>query len=614
MALSRDALRPDRMRRGDDRAFERLHARHHASVLAFCRHLTGSREDAEDAVQHTFLAAYRQLAGGGEAPDWRPWLFIVARNRCLTLLRARRGESPLVDPDGAATFDGLAVEVERREELRDLVRDMARLPERQRAALVLSQLDALSYREIGTVLEVTPEKVKALVFQARSALAAAREARDAPCPEIRQQIATARGAALRRRVLRRHVGQCEGCREFEAIVRRQRAELGLLLPVVPAAGVAQSILAGGAGREGAATASAGGAVAAASGGAGVVGGLTALGAAGTLKIAVVAAVVGSSAAGALAADLPERVERAAPWHDGGELAGAGDRGGSGGGPAGEGRPFGGALEAPGARRESERGDADSEVVAVDGKRHRTDDARAGGGRGGGEEARDDGSRDGRATDEAPVGDEPSPGRGGRDDDLPPGLAKRDKLPPGLAKRDKLPPGLAKRDGSARGKSGHGKPADRPGGGTGKGGAGSGGLGRGGGQANGGGQGGSGGGAQGNAGGQGNGNAGGQGNGNAGGQGQANGNGQGNGGQGNGGSQGNAGGGGQGNGGSQGNAGGGGQGNAGGQANGGGQGNDGGQGQGGGQGSGGGQGGAGQGGGSSGGNGGGNAGGSPGQPG
>jgi RNA polymerase sigma factor (sigma-70 family) len=593
MALSRDALRLDRMRRGDDRAFERLHARHHAAVLAFCRHLTGSREDAEDAVQHTFLAAYRKIADGGEAPDWRPWLFTVARNRCLTLLRARRGESPLVDPDGAAAFDGLAVEVERREELRDLVRDMARLPERQRAALVLSQLDALSYREIGTVLDVTPEQVKALVFQARSALAAAREARDAPCTDIRQQIATARGSALRRRVLRRHVGQCEGCREFETIVRRQRQELGLLLPVVPAAGLAQSILASGVGREGAATASSGGAAVAASGGAGVVGGLTAVGAAGTLKLAVVVAVVGGSAAGALAADLPERVERSAPWHDdgrGGERAGRAGSGGDGEGPGFEGRPFAGTLGDPGARGESERRGAEPDAFALDGRRRPTDDARAGERIAGGD-ARDEGSGEGGVTDETPGASEPSPDRG----------RAREDRPPGLAKRGKLPPGLAKRDGAVPGRPGHGKPVDRPGANSGQGGAGGRGPGGGGGQANGGGQGRSGAGGQGNAGGPGgNGGAGGQGN--AGGQG---GNG-GAGGQGNAGGQGTGGGGGQANGGVQGN--GGSQGNGGGQGNSGSQGNTGSQGNSGGNG--GSQGnGAAQGAGGSGGN----AGGSPGQP-
>jgi RNA polymerase sigma factor (sigma-70 family) len=538
MALSRDAG-PEHVRRDDE--FELLHARHQAAVLAFCRHLTGSREDAEDAVQHTFLAAYRRIADGDETTDWRPWLFTVARNRCLTLVRSRRGEGPLVDSEAVAAVDGLAIEVERRQELRDLVRDMARLPEPQRAALVLSQLDALSYREIGTVLDVAPEKVKALVFQARSSLASAREARDAPCVEIRREIATARGSALRRRLLRRHVGQCDGCREFEVALTRQRQDLGILLPVAPSAGLARAIL-GGAGREGAATASAGGAALASGGtGAGLVGSLAALGAGGAVKLAVVVAIAGSSAAGALAADLPARIEHAAPWSDR-----ARDRAGNG--------PAGAAPVTIDERRDSGSGSTPGEPGDGGGAPSERAAPRA-----------HDGERSGDATRlDEPVVDEGAgvdagPGQGGAGGQqpeqgggdrppgatpqgLPPGLAKRDTLPPGLAKRDELPPGLAKRDGAAPGRSGKAPASGQPAGSPGNGNSG-GSPGNSGGQANGGGQGNGGGpgngnanapggppgnGAPGNSGGsgavgQGNGNANGGGNGNAGGGGNGNGN-------------------------------------------------------------------------------------------
>jgi RNA polymerase sigma factor (sigma-70 family) len=565
MALYRDARLARAARRGDDGAFERLHALHQASVLAFCRHLTGNREDAEDAVQHTFLAAYRRIEDCEEATDWRPWLFTVARNRCLTLLRARRAESPLVDPEMVAAVDGLAVEVERRHELRDLVRDMARLPEPQRAALVLSQLDALSYREIGSVLDVKPEKVKALVYQARSTLAAAREAREAPCQDIRHEIATARGSALRRRLLRRHVGQCEGCREFEVAVMRQRHDLGILLPLAPSVGLGQAILGSTLGREGATAASAGGAAVATGGaGAGFVGGLAALGAGGALKLAVVVAIAGSGAAGAFAADLPQRIEHAGPW--------AGDRAGEratgraeatpgeteGGSPTPDRRAgalpvVGGRSDDGSERRESPGGGPERMEASGAGEDDGVPGVVVGDGRPGG--GGDDGG-----------GANPPAADGGGPANLPPGLAKKDELPPGLAKRDRLPPGLAKRVAATPGKSGKAPAAKQPtgGGGVAKGNNGNGnGGGQGspatgspgsGGQGNGGASPGTG---QGNAGGQGNsnGNSNGNSQGNAGGQGNANGNGNGNangnaGGNGNGGGaggQGNAGGNGNGNG-------------------------------------------------------------------
>ena len=75
---------------GDERAFEALYDRHHRALLGFCRHMLGSSEEGEDALQQTFLRAHRSLLARGGPDEVRPWLFAIARNRCLTLLAARR--------------------------------------------------------------------------------------------------------------------------------------------------------------------------------------------------------------------------------------------------------------------------------------------------------------------------------------------------------------------------------------------------------------------------------------------------------------------------------------------------------------------------------------------
>ena len=112
---------------GDACAFEALYDRHHAPLLAFCRHMLGNRDDGEDALQQAFLRAHQALAGG-RAPDRvRPWLFAIARNRCLTLIAARR-DAALPADDIEPSFDGLAADVERRADLRELVSDLGRLP------------------------------------------------------------------------------------------------------------------------------------------------------------------------------------------------------------------------------------------------------------------------------------------------------------------------------------------------------------------------------------------------------------------------------------------------------------------------------------------------------
>jgi RNA polymerase sigma factor (sigma-70 family) len=280
------------IRGGDEGAFEALYDRHHPAILGFCRHMLGTREEAEDAVQHTFLSAFRDLVRSDKPIELRPWLFAIARNRCLSLLRARRPHVEIGATEPAT--DGLTATVERREELRELLGDLAHLPVDQRAALLLAELGALDHDGIATVLGCPREKVKALVFQARTSLAASREARATPCEQIRIELATASGAALRRGPLRRHLRICAGCNAFKAEVATQRKLLALALPVVPSVALKASVLSGG---IGGATASGGGAV-----GGGLLGTVASTGAG---KAAVSLAVAGAVASGGA---LTERLQ------------------------------------------------------------------------------------------------------------------------------------------------------------------------------------------------------------------------------------------------------------------------------------------------------------------
>ncbi len=240
LRLASDERLVELLRGGSDAAFEVIYSRHHRGLLSFCRHMLGSVEEAEDAVQLTFLAAYRDLLGSSKPIRLRPWLYTIARNRCLTVLRARpeRTADELVEP----STEQLSHEVERRQDLRELLGDMAALPADQRAALVLAELGDMSHDEIGHVLGCQREKVKALVFQARSSLIASRTARETSCAEIREQLANLRGGALRRNTLRRHLRECEGCREFGEQVRAQRSALALILPVAPTLGLKAAVL------------------------------------------------------------------------------------------------------------------------------------------------------------------------------------------------------------------------------------------------------------------------------------------------------------------------------------------------------------------------------------
>jgi RNA polymerase sigma factor (sigma-70 family) len=328
----------DRVRAGDDTAFEAIYDRYAPGLLAFCRQLLAGRDEAEDALQNSFGSAYSMLRANDNDVELRPWLYTIARNRCLSLLRARRRDVSLDGaPEPGSGADGLADVVQRRADLRELLEDLRRLPDDQREALVLFEFGGLPHDEIASVLGVRRPKVKALVFQAREGLMRGRRARELPCIEMREQLATLGGRVPSRSMLRRHVDRCPSCALFEAEVGRQRAGLALILPVLPTAGLKAIVLGSALGGGGAAAVAgggvgAGGGAAVAGGGVGAGGGAATLGGAGGAGLACAGAgggaagVVGAAGAGAGAAAGGGAVAGAAAGGVGGALATAGGAG------------------------------------------------------------------------------------------------------------------------------------------------------------------------------------------------------------------------------------------------------------------------------------------------
>jgi RNA polymerase sigma factor (sigma-70 family) len=278
LALAGDERLVEQIRRGNELAFEVAFERHVAGILAFCRHMLGSREEAEDAVQHTFAAAYGDLQRGHQRRiSLKPWLYTIARNRCVSMLRVRREHATeLYD----LPTEGLSEEVERRAELRELLADVRELPEDQRAALLLAEAAGLSHAEVAQVLGCEAGSVKGIVFRARTGLMERRTARETPCDEIREQLANLRGGALRRNELRHHLRGCPACTAYRDDVRRQRQMLAVALPVAPSLGLKSSVL-GAVGLTGGAV---GGAAA----------GGVALGSATVAKVALVGVLAGGS--------------------------------------------------------------------------------------------------------------------------------------------------------------------------------------------------------------------------------------------------------------------------------------------------------------------------------
>ncbi len=223
------------LRGGNDAAFEVLLGRYKTRLLGFCRHMLGSREDAEDVLQEVFANAYNAILADQRDINVRPWLYRIARNRCLNHLRRPTADaSDTMDEHVAAHGRTAADVVHRRADVRHLLEDVLKLAESQRTALLLREIDALSYDQIAEAMETTIPSVKSLLVRARMSLAEAAEARQLSCDDVRRELAEiAEGLKKASPALRRHVRECEECREFRAQLRKTTAAMALALPIGP---------------------------------------------------------------------------------------------------------------------------------------------------------------------------------------------------------------------------------------------------------------------------------------------------------------------------------------------------------------------------------------------
>jgi len=271
------------VRAGNSGAFDIIVDRYQARLLGFCRQMVGNTQDAEDVLQEVFVNAYKAMMADNREINLRPWLYRIARNRSLNHLRKPKAVAqesmdmvPMVE--AAST----AEKVHNREEFRQLLQDVTKLPETQRAALLLREIDALSYEEIAEAMDTTVPSVKSLLVRARISLAEASQARMLTCGEVRVELAeAAEGLAKASGPVRRHVRDCEECQAFRKQLRNDNKALAAMMPVGILAGIKGAIaaklgLGGGAAGSGAAAGTG-----AASVGAGASAGAGAAGAAGT---------------------------------------------------------------------------------------------------------------------------------------------------------------------------------------------------------------------------------------------------------------------------------------------------------------------------------------------
>jgi RNA polymerase sigma factor (sigma-70 family) len=162
--------------RPESRLAEDLFTEHSRLIYAYCLRRLGSPEEAEDALQVTYLNACRSVMRGFEPNEGQAWLLRVAHNVCVSRLRSKSRRRLFERPqDFQEVQDRLAAPEIADEELFSLEDALAGMPEQQRRAILLREWQGLSYREVASELGLTQSAVETLLFRARRSLAQALE-------------------------------------------------------------------------------------------------------------------------------------------------------------------------------------------------------------------------------------------------------------------------------------------------------------------------------------------------------------------------------------------------------------------------------------------------------
>ena len=221
--------------RGSTRAFAAVYERYHQPLYRYCRSIVRDDADAQDALQSTFMRALSALKRDRRSAPLRPWLFRIAHNESISVLRRRRGGS---DPSEAAPVP-LAPSAEdqarERARLAMLMDDLAALPDRARNALVMRELSGLSHEDIAIALEISEGAAKQAIFEARRGLHECAEGRAMLCADVCRAISDGDRRVIRGRRIRAHLRDCGSCAAFAASITTRQSDLRALVPALPAA-------------------------------------------------------------------------------------------------------------------------------------------------------------------------------------------------------------------------------------------------------------------------------------------------------------------------------------------------------------------------------------------
>ncbi len=238
-----------RARQGDKDAFAALFTRYEGRIFGYLYRMVGDREWAEDLTQEAFIRAHQHLSHLGPPYDFKSWLYRIAGNLALDGLRRYRREVPLPDWDSGAPepVDTRPVadpeQQARQAELRAAVwRTLHRLPDAYRQALLLRELEGLSYQEMASIMGISLDNVRVVLHRARLAFrdlyglqVMAEEGRLA-CGALNELLSADVGGELdraTRRKVQQHITACPVCQRTRKELLTVSSLLAALAPVFP---------------------------------------------------------------------------------------------------------------------------------------------------------------------------------------------------------------------------------------------------------------------------------------------------------------------------------------------------------------------------------------------